>query len=166
MLTCPASAKQPAPSPAGMPVLLWQRIARPPDKHARSLLDIPVSVAWMTGILRFRMGCHRLPRDEGSCTPTWARPLISRLERVCQLYAAVHWVIFSSVQGHNGSCSWIRQVQRRVCSRKQHRGSIMSRTICFSKFSQLTADPLLHRPAYRSLIELSGLTPFLPAHHL
>ena len=55
--------------------------ARPPHKHARSLLDIPVSAACLKRLLRFRMGCHRLPRDEGS----WARPEIPRLERVCQL---------------------------------------------------------------------------------
>ena len=57
--------------------------ARPPDKHARSLLDIPVSAACLKGLLRFRMGCHRLPRDAGS----WARPQVPRLERVCQLCA-------------------------------------------------------------------------------
>ena len=55
--------------------------ARPPHKHARSLLDIPVSAACLKRLLWFRMGCHRLPRDEGS----WARPEIPRLERVCQL---------------------------------------------------------------------------------
>ena len=53
--------------------------ARPPDKHARSLLNIPVSAACMKGLLRFRMGCHRLPRNAG----LWARPQIPRLERVC-----------------------------------------------------------------------------------
>ena len=57
--------------------------ARPPEKHARSLLDIPVSASCMKGLLRFRMGCHRLPRDEGS----WARPRIPRLERICHLCA-------------------------------------------------------------------------------
>ena len=57
--------------------------ARPPSVHARSLLDIPVSAACMKGLLRFRMGCHRLPRDEGS----WARPRVPRLERLCRLYA-------------------------------------------------------------------------------
>ena len=55
--------------------------ARPLGKHARSLLDIPVSAACMKGLLRFRMGCHRLPRDEGS----WARPNVPRLQRVCRL---------------------------------------------------------------------------------
>ena len=55
--------------------------ARPPDKPARSLLDIPISAACMQGLLRFRMGCHRLPRDEGS----WTKPRVPRLERVCQL---------------------------------------------------------------------------------
>ena len=38
----------------------------------------------MKGLLRFRMGCHRLPRDEGS----WARPAIPSLERICQLCAS------------------------------------------------------------------------------
>ena len=58
--------------------------ARPLGKHARSLLDIPVSAACMKGLLRFRMGCHRLPRDEGS----WARPNVPRLQRVCRLCTA------------------------------------------------------------------------------
>ncbi len=58
--------------------------ARPPHRHARSLLDIPVSAASMKRLLRFRMGCHRLPRDEGS----WARPEVPRLDRVCQLCGA------------------------------------------------------------------------------
>ena len=58
--------------------------ARPQGKHARVLLDIPVSAACMKGLLRFRMGCHRLPRGEGA----WVRPRVPRLERVCQLCAA------------------------------------------------------------------------------
>ena len=37
----------------------------------------------MKGLLRFRMGCHRLPRDEGS----WARPRVPGLERICHLCA-------------------------------------------------------------------------------
>ena len=57
--------------------------ARPSNVHARSLLDIPVSAACMRGLLRFRMGCHHLPRDEGS----WARPQVPRLERFCRLCA-------------------------------------------------------------------------------
>ena len=57
--------------------------ARPVDKHARSLLNTPVSAACMKGLLRFRMGCHHLPRDAGS----WARPQVPRLDRVCQLCA-------------------------------------------------------------------------------
>ena len=55
--------------------------ARPLGKHARSLLDIRVSAACMKGLLRFRMGCHRLPRDEGS----WARPNVPKLQRICRL---------------------------------------------------------------------------------
>ena len=46
-----------------------------------ALLDIPALAACMKGLLRFRMGCHRLPRDEGS----WARPHVPRLQRVCHL---------------------------------------------------------------------------------
>jgi hypothetical protein len=57
--------------------------ARPHDAHTRTLLDVPVSAACMKGLLRFRMGCHRLPRDEGA----WVRPRIPRLDRVCQLCA-------------------------------------------------------------------------------
>ena len=57
--------------------------ARPPSVHARSLLDVPVSAACMKGLLRFRMGCHRLPRDAGS----WARPQVPRLDRLCRLCA-------------------------------------------------------------------------------
>ena len=55
--------------------------ARPAGVHARSLLDIPVSAACVKGLLRFCMGCHRLPRDEGS----WTRPQVPRLDRVCRL---------------------------------------------------------------------------------
>ena len=61
--------------------LRW--FARPPDKHARSLSNILASAACMKGLLRFRMACHRLPRDEGS----WARPQVPRLERSCRLCA-------------------------------------------------------------------------------
>ena len=57
--------------------------ARPVGVHARSLLDVPVSAACVKGLLRFRMGCHRLPRDEGS----WIRPQVPRLDRVCRLCA-------------------------------------------------------------------------------
>ncbi len=59
------------------------RFARPSNVRARSLLDIPVSAACMRSLLRFRMGCHHLPRDEGS----WARPHVPRLERTCRLCA-------------------------------------------------------------------------------
>ena len=40
--------------------------ARPPHKHARSLLDLPLSSRCMQTLFRFRMGVHRLPKDEGS----------------------------------------------------------------------------------------------------
>ena len=31
--------------------------------HARSLLDLPLSLRCMLRLLCFRMGCHKLPRD-------------------------------------------------------------------------------------------------------
>ena len=37
--------------------------ARPAGRHARSLLDLPLSLRCMQRLLRFRMGCHKLPRD-------------------------------------------------------------------------------------------------------
>ena len=39
-------------------------VARHPDKHGHSLQDIPVSAPCLKGLLKFRMGRHRLPRDE------------------------------------------------------------------------------------------------------
>ena len=53
--------------------------ARPPHKHARSLLDLPLSSRCMQTLFRFRMGVHRLPKDEGS----WNR--VPRHERLCLL---------------------------------------------------------------------------------
>ena len=53
--------------------------ARPPHKHARSLLDLPLGSRTMQALLRFRMGVHRLPKDEGS----WNRT--PRHERICLL---------------------------------------------------------------------------------
>ena len=53
--------------------------ARPPHKHARSLLDLPLSSRCMQTLFRFRMGVHRLPKDEGS----WSR--VPRHERLCLL---------------------------------------------------------------------------------
>ena len=58
-----------------------QWFARPAGRHARSLLDLPVSRRCMQRFLRFRMGCHRLPRDAGA----WVG--IPRLQRVCNLCA-------------------------------------------------------------------------------
>ena len=52
---------------------------RPADKHARSLLDLPVSRRCMQRFLRFRMGCHKLPRDVGA----WVG--IPRLQRICNM---------------------------------------------------------------------------------
>ena len=39
--------------------------ARPADRNARSLLDLLLSMRCMHRFLRFRMGCHKLPRDTG-----------------------------------------------------------------------------------------------------
>ena len=53
--------------------------ARPPHKHARALLDLPLSSRCMQTLFRFRMGVHRLPKDEGS----WSR--VPRHDRICLL---------------------------------------------------------------------------------
>ena len=53
--------------------------ARPPHKHARSLLDLPLSSRCMQNLFSLRMGVHRLPKDEGS----WNR--VPRQERICLL---------------------------------------------------------------------------------
>ena len=71
------------PSPKSRHCTYLRWFARPSGKSARTLLDIPVSATCMKGLLRFRMGVHRLPRDEGA----WVRPHIPRLERICQLCA-------------------------------------------------------------------------------
>ena len=39
--------------------------ARPAIRNARSLLDLPLYMRCMHRFLRFRMGCHKLPRDTG-----------------------------------------------------------------------------------------------------
>ena len=60
--------------------------ARPGGRHARSLLDLPLSMHCMRmqRLLRFRMGCHKLPRDTGC----WLRvPRRNRFCRLCQLGA-------------------------------------------------------------------------------
>ena len=59
----------------------WKLQLSEQERNTCSLLNIPISAACMQGLLRFRMGCHRLPRDEGS----WTKPRVPRLERVCQL---------------------------------------------------------------------------------
>ncbi len=56
--------------------------ARPPHKHARSLLDIPLPSKCLRSFLRFRMGVHRFPKDAGSWTD------VPRQHRVCQLCAS------------------------------------------------------------------------------
>ena len=53
--------------------------ARPAGRHARSLLDLPLSMRCMQRLLPFRMGCHKLPRDTGC----WLR--VPRLKRFCTL---------------------------------------------------------------------------------
>ena len=58
-----------------------QWFARPVGRHARSLLDLQVSRRCMQRFLRFRMGCHRLPRDTGAWIGT------PRLQRVCNMCA-------------------------------------------------------------------------------
>ena len=47
--------------------------ARPAEKHAKSLLDLPVSQRCM----HFKIGCHRLPRDVAA----WAS--VPRLQSIC-----------------------------------------------------------------------------------
>ena len=42
-------------------------IARPPGRHARSLLDLPLCMRCMQRLLRFKKGCHKLPRDTECC---------------------------------------------------------------------------------------------------
>ena len=49
------------------------------EKHARSLLDLPVSRRCMQRFLRFRMGCHGPPRDVAA----WAG--IPRLQSFCNM---------------------------------------------------------------------------------
>ena len=53
--------------------------ARPADRRTRSLLNLPLSMRCMQRLPRFRMGCHKLPRDTGC----WLR--VPRLNRSCTL---------------------------------------------------------------------------------
>ena len=53
--------------------------ARPAGYARKSYLSLPLPARCVTQMLRFRMGCHGLPRDTGS----WAR--IPRADRVCTL---------------------------------------------------------------------------------
>lgn len=55
--------------------------ARPPTVPRRSLLNLPLSMRCLHRFLRFRMGCHSLPRDVGSWTG------VPRSERHCTLCA-------------------------------------------------------------------------------
>ena len=53
--------------------------ARLDGSARKSVLSLPLSAKCVRQLLRFRMGCHGLPRDTGS----WAR--IPRADRVCAL---------------------------------------------------------------------------------
>ncbi len=46
---------------------------------ARSLLDLPLSMRCMHRFLRFRMGCHKLPRDTGCLLG------VPRQDRICMM---------------------------------------------------------------------------------
>ena len=63
-----------------------QWFARPLGRHARSLLDLPVSRRCLQRFLRLRMGCHRLPRDTGAWVGT------PGLQRICNMCRATgYW---------------------------------------------------------------------------
>ena len=66
-----------------VPMPSW--FARPVDKHAWRLQDTCVSKECMHFFLRFRMGCHRLPKDEGSRLGQRYLAKVTYLERVCRL---------------------------------------------------------------------------------
>ena len=54
---------------------------RPAGRHGRSLLDLSLSMRCMQRLLRFRMGCHKLPRDTGC----WLHvPRLNRSSTMCQ----------------------------------------------------------------------------------
>ena len=72
---CPRTC--PSPGARLCTYVAW--FARPPHKQPKSLLDLPLPSKCMQAFLRFRMGVHRLPKDEGS----WNR--VPRQDRVCQL---------------------------------------------------------------------------------
>ena len=53
--------------------------ARPADRNARSFSNLPLSMRCMHRFLRFRMGCHKLPRHTG-CLPG-----VPRQDRICMM---------------------------------------------------------------------------------
>lgn len=52
---------------------------KPAEKHAMSLLNLPISQRCMQQFLHFRMSCHGLPKDVAA----WAG--IFRLQRFCNM---------------------------------------------------------------------------------
>ena len=52
--------------------------ARPADRHARSLLNLPLSMRCMQRLLRFRMGCHKLPRGTSDSDPASPGHIVSQ----------------------------------------------------------------------------------------
>jgi hypothetical protein len=56
--------------------------ARPDSCHRKSYVHLPLSATCLRQVLRFRMGCHGLPRDSGS----WAG--LPRVDRVCKFCGA------------------------------------------------------------------------------
>ena len=58
--------------------------ARLPGKSAAAILSLPLSVRCLQRFLRFRMGCHGLPRDTGSWTHT---PRTARTCQLCSLHS-------------------------------------------------------------------------------
>ena len=52
---------------------------RPAGRYARSLLDLPLSMRCMQRLLRFRMSCHKLPRNTGC----WLH--VPKSNRICIL---------------------------------------------------------------------------------
>ena len=52
--------------------------ARPADCYARSFLDLPLSMRCMQRLLRFRLGCHKLPRDTSDSYPASPGHVVSQ----------------------------------------------------------------------------------------
>jgi hypothetical protein len=60
--------------------LAW--CARPDTRRKKSYVYLPLSASRLRQVLKFRMGCHGLPRDSGS----WAG--VPRVDRVCRFCGA------------------------------------------------------------------------------